>query len=68
MIQFILKQQSYDEQDVTVTVSTRLEHLDAVIEAFKTFLLHVGHHPDNIERIVFQEKQQGLPQQLELPL
>ncbi len=68
MIQFILKQQSFDEQDVTVTVSTHLEHLEGVVEAFKTFLHHVGHHPTNIERIVLQgpEERQGLPQQLEL--
>jgi hypothetical protein len=70
MIQFILKQQFYDEQDVTVTVSTHLEHLDGVVNAFKTFLIHIGHHPANIERVVLQgpEEREGLPMQLELPL
>jgi hypothetical protein len=70
MIQFILKQQSYDEQDVMVTVSTHLEHLDGVVNAFKTFLIHVGHHPANVERVVLQgpEEREGLPMQMELPL
>lgn len=51
---------------VTVTLETESEHLHALVQDFKDFLEHLGHHPDNIERITFEERQQGLPQQLEL--
>ncbi len=66
MIQFILKQQSYDDQDVTVTVSTHLEHLDGAVNAFKTFLRHVGFHADNVDCVVYtdiHEERQALPEQ-----
>ncbi len=55
---------------VALEVKTAHEHLDGVVEAFKTFLIHVGHHPTNIARIVLQgpEERQGLPTQMELPL
>ncbi len=64
-----------DHQDeygtgVSLEVTTPHEHLDGVVEAFKTFLVHVGHHPTNVERVVLQgpEKHSGLPMQLEPPL
>lgn len=53
---------------VSVEVRCHAEHLEAIIADFRTFLLHVGHHPNNIERITFEERQQGFPQQLDLPL
>lgn len=58
------------DDEVTAQVVTIHEHLDGVVEAFKTFLIHVGHHPDNVERVVLQgpEERQGLPMQMELPL
>lgn len=51
-----------------IEVSTNHEHLEGVVEGFKTFLIHMGHHPDNVERVVLQgpEKRQGLPMQMEL--
>ncbi len=53
---------------VSVEVRTETEFLDALVEHFRTFLTHIGHHPDNVERVVLREKEgrQGLPQQLEL--
>ncbi len=56
--------------DITVQVATNHEHLDGVVNAFKTFLIHVGHHPANVERVVLQgpEEREGLPMQMELDL
>ncbi len=63
---------SDDRTQVVGEVSTTSDYLGSVLDSFKTFLLHVGHSPSNIERITFEEKQQGFPskapQQLELPL
>ncbi len=66
-------QYSDDHQDeygtgVSLQVTTTHDHINGLVDAFKTFLHHVGHHPTNIERIVLQgpEERQGLPQQLDL--
>ncbi len=68
MITFKLAEEHYDTDNVNVEVTTLHQHLEGVLEAFKTFLVHVGHHPTNIERIVLQgpEERQGLPVQLDL--
>ncbi len=64
-IQFIY---SNDEPQVYIEVRVDEEHLDAVVESFRAFLLHIGHHPDNVERVqvVGREETQALPQQLDL--
>lgn len=51
---------------VRLEVQTDHEHLDGLVESFKRFLLHVGHHPNNIARVAFEERQQALPVQLDL--
>ena len=71
-IKFTYTDIQHDENGagVKVEVETNHEHLDKVVEQFKMFMHHVGHHPDNVGRIVVEEREgrQGLPQQLELPL
>ncbi len=64
-IQFIY---SNEEPQVYVEARTDEEHLDAVVESFRAFLLHIGHHPDNVERVqvVGREETQGFPVQLDL--
>ncbi len=62
-----------DQDGYTATqieVSPHHEHIEGAVEAFKTFLIHMGHHPDNVERVVLQgpEERQGLPMQMELDL
>jgi len=56
--------------DVVLEVATARDHLDGVVEAFKTFLIHVGHHPDNVERVVVLEPEtrQALPHVRQLDL
>lgn len=71
-IKFTYTDTPHDEYGagVRLEVETNHEHLEGVIESFKRFLTHVGHHPDNVGRVVFEESEgrNGLPQQLELPL
>lgn len=70
MITFKYTDTAHDYHDVCLELTTRAEHLEGVVESFKSFMLHVGHHYANVERVVYEEKEglQGLPQQLELPL
>jgi hypothetical protein len=60
----------YNEERTSVTHICDTAHLDGIVEDFRTFLHHIGHHPENVERVVLQgrEEKQGLPVQLELPL
>lgn len=53
---------------ITVALETESEELHALVQDFKDFLLHVGHHPENVERVVFFEKEdrQALPMQLDM--
>ncbi len=53
---------------VAVEVRTETEHLDALVEHFRTFLTHIGHHPENVARVVVQgrEERQALPKQMDL--
>ncbi len=68
MITFKYTDEHYGTDSVSLEVTTTHEHLEGVVEAFKTFLSHVGHHPKNVERVtlVGPEERQGIPVQLEL--
>lgn len=70
MIKFTYTDDQHEEYGlgIKVEVDTAHEHLDKIVETFKTFLIHLGHHPDNVRRVRYEERQQGFPQQLELPL
>jgi hypothetical protein len=72
VITFKYTDEHHDEYGtgVNLSVTTTHEHLDGVVNVFKTFLIHVGHHPANVERVVLQgpEEREGLPMQMELPL
>lgn len=53
--------------DVSVEVKAHGEHLEAIVDSFRSFLTHIGHHHENVERVVYEEKgRQGLPAQLEM--
>ncbi len=52
--------QGAGDHAVYTELQTEAAHLNAVIEAFKSFLLHIGHHPDNVDAITmpsFSERQ-----------
>lgn len=55
---------------VTLEVRSRGEHIERVLDDFKTFLMHIGYHQDNIDAVTYDkgEERQALPVQLELPL
>lgn len=62
------KERSLYSSEVNLEVTTRAEHMKAVVEDFKTFLRHVGFHADNVDCVVYtdiHEERQGLPQQID---
>ncbi len=65
-IKFIFTQDAcaVDELHAVYTeLRTEAEHVEAVVEAFKSFLLHIGHHPDNVDAITFKPgERQGFRQ------
>lgn len=68
-IEFIYTDQDgVDNTRVEVTCSS--DFLDTVVEKFKDFLLHIGHHPENVDRVTFVEKDdlQALPQVQQLDM
>ena len=70
-ITFTYEDEHEDDRGVSrIEVTTTSEYLDTAVERFKAFLIHVGHHHGNVERIALspREDKQGFPQQLELPL
>ncbi len=68
MITFKYIDEQYGTDAVSLEVTTTHAHIDGVVEAFKTFLTYMAHHPDNVARVtlVGPEERQGLPTQLEL--
>lgn len=53
-----------DSEGCNVTVETDADHMEAVLEKFKQFLIHVGYHPENVENIDYDApRRQGLIQQ-----
>ncbi len=51
-----------DHQDeygtgVSLQVTTTHEHIKGLVDAFKTFLIHVGHHSDNVEAIKYDDNE-----------
>jgi len=53
----------YNDGKSAVTTTSDADHLEAVLEDFKAFLLHVGYHYENVENIIYDGRcRQGLRQ------
>lgn len=50
MIEFL-----YNDGITSITTSCRGEQLGSVVNMFRSFLIHAGYHPSNVERILYVE-------------
>lgn len=60
-IKFEYTDEHYEEYQfgARVVVATQAEHIKAVVDAFKTFLTHVGYHPELVENVSYDEPQRA---------
>ncbi len=57
----------YTDNGTYLEVQTEALHIGDVVDEFRLFLMHVGYHSANIERVqlVGEERTQALPKQLD---